>query len=101
MKNLLSENMLRFGTKNLSESQKQKLSEQAADPAELKASGMDGGTMKQIGGLDKQLGASQKNTGIAQKIVGKLMIALSGADDETGVLAALKNDTTIWRTTNL
>jgi hypothetical protein len=92
MKNLLSENMLRFGTKNLSESQKQKLSEQSADPAELKASGMDGGTMKQIGAVDKQLGTSQKNLGIAMKIAGQIMGATRGAfnHDPNKIASALK-----------
>ena len=112
MKNLLSENMLRFGTKNLTPNQqrelvaksimetinqhglanviKKKLTEQSLSPAELKASGMDGGTMKQIGAVDKQLGTSQKNTGVAQKIAGQLMSALSGADSEEEVLTALQ-----------
>lgn len=95
MKNILSENMLRFGTKNLSEAQKQKLSEQSADPAELKASGMSGRDIKRVGVIDKQLGIGQKNQGIAMKIVGLLMKAMggftmsSGVTDEQGILKAV------------
>jgi hypothetical protein len=95
MKNLLSENMLRFGTKNLSEAQKQKLSEQSADPAELKASGMSGHDIKRVGVIDKQLGIGQKYEGIAMKIVGLLMKAMggftmsSGVTDEQGILKAI------------
>ena len=92
MKNLLSENMLRFGTKNLSESQKQKLSEQSADPAELKASGWSGRDIKRLGALDKQLGTGQKNLGIAMKIAGQIMAATRGAfnHDPNKIASALK-----------
>ena len=113
MKNLLSENMLRFGTKNLTPNQqrelvaksimetinqhglanviKKKLNEQP-DPAELKASGMDGGTMKQIGALTKQGGVGQKNLGIAMKIAGQIMGATRGAfnHDPNKIASALK-----------
>jgi len=114
MKNLLSENMLRFGTKNLTPNQQKelvaksimetinqhglanviskRLSEQSSDPAKLKASGMDGGTMKQIGAVDKQLGTSQKNLGIAMKIAGQIMGAVKGSfnHDPNKIASALK-----------
>jgi len=117
MKNLLSENMLRFGTKNLTPKQqrelvaksimetieqhglanviKQKLNEQSADPAELKASGMSGYDIKRVGIIDKQLGIGQKDQGIAMKIVGLLLKAMggftmsSGVTDEQGILKAI------------
>ena len=91
MKNLLSENMLRFGTKNLSESQKQKLSEQSAG-ADLKASGMSGKDIKRVGVLDKGLGVGQKNLGIAMKIAGQIMGATRGAfnHDPNKIASALK-----------
>ena len=80
MKNILKENMLRFGTKNLSETQREKLIEQFDTP-EFK---------QQAGSIEKQLGTDVKYQGIAMKIAGLLISALSGADDEAGVLTALQ-----------
>ena len=91
MKNLLSENMLRFGTKNLSEVQKKKLTEQSVG-ADLKASGWSGKDIKRVGVLDKQGGVGQKNLGIAMKIAGQIMGATRGAfnHDPNKIASALK-----------
>ena len=108
MKNLLSENMLRFGTKNLTLDQqrelvaksimetinqhnlanviKKKLSEQSAG-ADLKASGMSGQDIKRVGVIDKRLGISQKYQGIAMKIVGMIMAASSGMGTNNNKIA--------------
>jgi hypothetical protein len=72
MKNLLSENMLRFGTKNLSESTKKKLVFESIMQ-----------TIKEHGLTDvihKQLteAAPDPNLGLAQKIVGMMWKAMSG-----------------------
>lgn len=81
MKTILKENMLRFGTKNLSETQREKLIEQFDTP-EFK---------QRAGSIEKQLGTDVKYQGIAMKIAGLLISALSGADDEeAGVLTALQ-----------
>lgn len=84
MKNLLSENMMRFGTKNLSEAAQKEL---------VVKSIME--TIEQHGLTDvirEKLSeqADPKYLGYAQKIAGMLMKALGGADDEDGVLAALR-----------
>ena len=83
MKNILKENMLRFGTKNLSETQRKKLTEQLQliDTPEFQ---------QRLGSLEKDLGTSVKYQGIAMKIAGLLITALSGADDEADVLTALQ-----------
>ena len=126
MKSLLSENMLRFGTKNLTATSKQelivksimetidqhglrktiynRLVEQSEEPVDMTKWQAD--IKQQIGGVEKDLGTSAKYQGIAMKIAGLLITALSGADDEAGVLTALqmiqKNggqrvyDTLIW-----
>jgi hypothetical protein len=86
MKNLLSENMMRFGTKNLSE---------AAQTELVVKSIME--TIKQHGltnvireKLAEQVDTA-KATGTAQKIVGMLMVALGSVNsDEQKVLNALK-----------
>ena len=83
MKNILLENMLRFGTKNLSETQREKLTEQLQliDTPEFQ---------QRLGSIEKDLGTSVKYQGIATKIAGLLITALSGIDDEAAVLTALQ-----------
>jgi len=85
MKNILSENMQRFGTKNLTESAKKKL---------IVKSIME--TIDQHG-LHKQIkSALNEDVGVAKSIVSKLISSLTGfslttiGDDEQGVLDALK-----------
>ena len=107
MKNLLSENMLRFGTKNLTEKQqtelvvksimetinqhglqnviKRKLNEQAEgrfDTPEFKTA---------AGKLDKQMGTHLKQGGVVEKIVGMLAKAINGVlTDKQMIADALK-----------
>ena len=97
MKSLLSENMLRFGTKNLTATSKQELIVKSImetiDQHGLRKTiynRLVEQTGAEIGAIDKKLGADVKTQGIGQKIVGKLMVALGGADDEEGVLEALQ-----------
>jgi hypothetical protein len=68
MKNILLENMLRFGTKNISKSQRETLAEQFNTP-EFK---------QQAGGIEKQLGADVHILGKAQKAIGMIWKAIGG-----------------------
>tara|TARA_B100000963_G_scaffold229693_1_gene200348 strand:+ start:25406 stop:25945 length:540 start_codon:yes stop_codon:yes gene_type:complete len=85
MKNILSENMQRFGTKNLTESAKKKL---------IVKSIME--TINQHGLQEAVKSALNEDEGVAKTIVTKLITALTGfsfttiGDDEQGVLDALK-----------
>ena len=73
MKNLLSENMLRFGTKNLSESAKKKLVFESIMQT-IKEHGLTDVIRKQL-----TEAAPDPNLGLAQKIVGMMWKAMSGA----------------------
>ena len=84
MKNLLSENMMRFGTKNLSEAAQKELVVKSIMET-IEQHGLSNVIRKK---LSEQ--ADPKYLGYAQKIAGMLMTALSGADDEQGVLTALQ-----------
>ena len=86
MKNLLSENMLRFGTKNLSESAKKKLVFESIMQT-IKEHGLTDVIRKQL----TEAAPDPKYLGYAQKIAGQLMKALGGADDEEGALNALRS----------
>ena len=72
MKNLLSENMLRFGTKNLSESAKKKLVFESIMQT-IKEHGLTDVIRKQL-----TEAAPDPNLGLAQKIVGMMWKAMSG-----------------------
>ena len=85
MKNLLSENMLRFGTKNLSESAKRKLVFESIMQT-IKEHGLTDVIRKQL-----TEAAPDPNLGLAQKIVGMMWKAMSGAGtNEQQVLNATK-----------
>lgn len=86
MKNLLSENMLRFGTKNLSEAAQRELTLKSIMET-INAYGLHNEVRRHL----MEQGKPDPNyLGYAKKIAGQLMTALGGADDEDGVLAALK-----------
>ena len=85
MKNLLSENMLRFGTKNLSEAAQKELTLKSILE-----------TIDQYG-LQKEVRKAlaeqaDPNLGLAQKIVGMMWTGLSyiGGTDEEKIIKALK-----------
>ena len=84
MKNLLSENMMRFGTKNLTETAQKELVVKSIMET-IEQHGLSNVIRKK---LSEQ--ADPKYLGYAQKIAGMLMTALGGADDEQGVLTALQ-----------
>ena len=86
MKNLLSENMLRFGTKNLSESAKKKLVFESIMQT-IKEHGLTDVIRKQL----TEAAPNPKYLGYAQKIAGQLMKALGGADDEEAALKAVQS----------
>jgi hypothetical protein len=109
MKNLLSENMLRFGTKNLSESQQKELVVKSIMETinqhgltnvirrkldEQNVTGQSGIAVP-AGQQQKATGAGQQVQGIALKIVGLLIKAMagftmsSGVTDEQGILKAV------------
>ena len=109
MKNLLSENMLRFGTKNLSESQQKELVVKSimetinqhglTNVIRRKLNEQDvtgqSGIAVPAGQQQKATGAGQQVQGLALKIVGLLMKAMggftmsSGVTDEQGILKAV------------
>jgi hypothetical protein len=87
MKNLLSENMLRFGTKNLTEAAKKELVINSIMET------IDQHDLNQVilKKLSEQVVDPLKAKGTAMKIVGMLMVALSGINsDEPKVLQALR-----------
>jgi len=85
MKNLLSENMMRFGTKNLTEAAQTELVVKSIMET-IEQHGLTNVIRKK---LSEQAGS--KAVGYAQKIVGMLMVALGSVNsDEPKVLAALK-----------
>ena len=87
MKNLLSENMLRFGTKNLSEAAQRELVLKSVIET-INEHGLHNAVRRHL----MEQGKPDPNyLGYAKKIAGQLMTALGGADDEDGVLAALKS----------
>lgn len=86
MKNLLSENMLRFGTKNLSEAAQRELTLKSIMET-IDAHGLRNEVRRR---LTETSTPDPKYLGYARKIAGMLMTALGGNDDEDGVLAALK-----------
>jgi hypothetical protein len=85
MKNLLSENMLRFGTKNLSEAAQRELILKSIMET-IDAHGLHGAVRQHL----METVPDKKYLGYAKKIAGMLMTALGGADDEDGVTTALK-----------
>lgn len=90
MKNLLSENMLRFGTKNLSESAKRKLVFESIMQT-IKEHGLTDVIRKQLteaivkvdspskGFIDVTVPTDSKTLGTASKIIGTLLAAFGGA----------------------
>ena len=85
MKNLLSENMMRFGTKNLSEAAQKELVVKSIMET-IEQHGLSNVIRKKL----TEQAPDPKYLGYAQKIAGQLMTALGGADDEQGVLTALQ-----------
>jgi hypothetical protein len=89
MKNLLSENMLRFGTKNLSESAKKKLVFESIMQT-IKEHGLTNAIRKQLteatvkvdspsnGYIDVTVPTDSKTLGTASKIIGTLLAAFGG-----------------------
>ena len=75
MKNLLSENMLRFATKNLSESAKKELVVKS-----IMETIAQHGLQKEISNalVEQETPAADPNLGLAQKIVGIIWTAMSG-----------------------
>ena len=92
MKNILAENMLRFGSKNLdakSVKKLQKLAEQVPLTGAERAH--DGSVLKTVGSEEKAYGQRLKTLGIAEKIIGMLMKSINRPDtDEQMILDALK-----------
>jgi hypothetical protein len=84
MKNLLSENMMRFGTKNLSETAQKELVVKSIMET-INQHGLQNVIRKKL----TEAAPDPKYLGYAQKVLGQLMTALGGADDEQGVLNAL------------
>ena len=85
MKNLLSENMMRFGTKNLSEAAQKELVVKSIMET-INQHGLQNVIRKKL----TEAAPDPRYLGYAQKILGQLMTALGGADDEQGVLTALQ-----------
>ena len=86
MKNTLSENMFRFGTKNLSESGQKELIVKSIMQT-INEHGLNNVIRKKL----TEQAPDPKYLGYAQKIAGQLMVALGGADDEVGALNALRS----------
>lgn len=85
MKNLLSENMMRFGTKNLSEAAQKELVVKSIMET-INQHGLQNVIRKKL----TEAAPDPRYLGYAQKVLGQLMTALGGADDEQGVLTALQ-----------
>jgi hypothetical protein len=85
MKNTLSENMMRFGTKNLSEAAQKELVVKSIMET-INQHGLQNVIRKKL----TEAAPDPKYLGYAKKILGQMMTALGGADDEQGVLTALQ-----------
>lgn len=85
MKSLLSENMMRFGTKNLTEAAQKELVVKSIMET-IEQHGLSNVIRKKLA----EAAPDPKYLGYAQKVLGMLMTALGGADDEQGVLTALQ-----------
>jgi|688.fasta_scaffold595595_1 hypothetical protein len=86
MKNTLAENMMRFGTKNLSATGQKELIVKSIMET-INEHGLNNVIRKKL----TEQAPDPKYLGYAQKIAGQLMTALGGADDEAGALKAVQS----------
>jgi len=90
MKNTLSENMMRFGTKNLSEAAQKELVVKSIMET-INQHGLQNVIRKKLTEATPNPNPDPKYLGYAQKILGQLLTALGGADDEDAVLRAIQS----------